>query len=72
MFSLSSKSTFFAKLPILFLIAKFACANILAKDSSVNLLNSGVGVYLPWSGISFTAAGKTIVVAKLVILGILF
>ena len=63
---------FFTKLSILFLIAQFACANIAAKDSSVNLLNSGVEIYLPLSGISFTAAVKSIVVAKLVILGILF
>ena len=39
-FSLSSKSVFFTKLVISFLLAKFACANLEANVSDVNLLNS--------------------------------
>ena len=37
--SLSSKSVF---------VIKFACANLAAKLSTVNLLNSGVVIYLSW------------------------
>ena len=44
--SLSSKSAFFNKVAISFLLAKFPCANIAAKCSTVNLLNSGVVIYL--------------------------
>ena len=54
------------KLAISFLLAKFACANLEAKFSSVNLLNSVVVIYLLWSGILFST------IPKLVILGILF
>ena len=39
-FSLSSKSVFFRKLAISFLLAKFGCANLEAKFSEVHLLNS--------------------------------
>ena len=39
-FSLSSKSVFFTKLAILFLLAKFACVNLAIKFSDVNFLNS--------------------------------
>ena len=39
-FSLSSKSVFFTKLVISFLLAEFACANLEANVSDVNLLNS--------------------------------
>ena len=34
------------KLAILFLVAKFGCANIAAKFYDMNLLHSGVVVYL--------------------------
>ena len=44
--SLSSKSVFFMKLPISFLLVKFGCANLAVKFSAVNLLNSGVVIYL--------------------------
>ena len=37
--SLSSKSVF---------VIKIACANLAAKLSAVNLLNSGVVIYLSW------------------------
>ena len=45
-FSLSSKSIFFTKSAISQLVAKFACFNIAVKVSAVNLLNSGVVIYL--------------------------
>ena len=45
-FSLSSKFVFSTKLAISFLLARFACANPVAKFSTVNLLNSGVATYL--------------------------
>ena len=60
------------------MFAKFACANRVAKFSAVNLLNSGVVLYLPWSGVLFSIAVRAVVVvvvvvvAKLVMLGILF
>ena len=44
--SLLSKTLLFAKLTILFLLAKFACVNFAAKFSGINLLNSGVVIYL--------------------------
>ena len=66
-FSVSSKSVFFTKLTISFLLAKFACANLAAKFSPVNLLNSGVVI---WSGTLTTV--RAVVVADLVILSILF
>ena len=56
-FSLSAKSFFFTKLAISFLLAKFACANLEAKSSDVNVLNSYVVIYLLlwlWSVILFT------------------
>ena len=49
-----------------------AYTNLEAKFSAVNLLNSGVMTYLLWSGISFSAAVRAIVVAQLLILGVLF
>ena len=49
-----------------------AYTNLEAKFSAVNLLNSGVMTYLLWSGISFSAAVRAIVVAQLLILGALF
>ena len=60
------------KLAISFLLAKFACANLATKNFAVILLNSGVMIYLPWSGTLFSTAVIPVVVAKLVILGILF
>ena len=42
LFSFSSKSVFFTKLPISFLLAKFACANLAVKFPAVNFLNCGV------------------------------
>ena len=39
--------TFFTKLAISLLLAKFACANLASQFSAVNLLNSGVVIYLP-------------------------
>ena len=39
-FSLWSKSVFFTKLAILFLLAKFACFSLAVKFFDVNLLNS--------------------------------
>ena len=64
--------SFFTKLAISFLFAKFACANLAVKLPAVNLLNSGVVIYLLWSGILFSTAVRAVVVTKLVILGILF
>ena len=49
------------------LFAKFACSNLAVKFSAVILLNSGVVIYLLWSGILFSAALKAAVVAKLAI-----
>ena len=55
------------------MLATFACASLAAKYSAVNLLNYGAVINLLWSGILFlTAVGAVVVVAKLVILGILF
>ena len=48
-FSLSSKSIYFTKLAISFLLAKFVCANLAAKLSDVNWLNSWVVIHLSWS-----------------------
>ena len=44
--SLLSKTLLFAKLTISLLLAKFACVNFAAKFSGINLLNSGVVIYL--------------------------
>ena len=41
-FSLLSKPAFFTKLAISLLLSKFACFNLEAKVSAVNLLHSGV------------------------------
>ena len=54
------------------MLATFACTNLAAKFSAVNLLNFEVVVYLLWSGILFSIAVATVVIAKLVRLGILF
>ena len=45
-FNLPSKSVFFTKLALSFLLAKFVWANLAAKSSVVNLLNSAVVIYL--------------------------
>ena len=45
-FSLSSTSVFFTKLAVSCLFANFACANVVAKFSAINLLNSGVVISL--------------------------
>ena len=54
------------------MLAKFACANLAAKFSVVNLLDFGVVIYLLWPGTLFSTAVRAVVVAKLVILDILF
>ena len=71
-FSLLSKSVFFMKLAISIFLYKFACSNLALKFSAVNLLNSGVLIYLLWSCIFFLATARAVVVAKLLILDILF
>ena len=45
-FSLLSKSVLFTKPAISLLLNKFACLNLAVKLSDVNLLNSGVVIYL--------------------------
>ena len=55
-----------------FLLANSDCATLRATFSAVNLLNSGVVVYLLLSGILVSIALRAVVVARLVILGILF
>ena len=54
------------------MLAKFACANLAVKFYAVNLLNSGVVMYLLWSGILFSTAVRAVVVGKLAMLDILF
>ena len=54
------------------MFAKFSCANLAVKCSAVNLLKSGVVIYLLWSGILFSTAVRAVVIAKLVILSISF
>ena len=44
--NLSSKSAFFTKLTVSRLLVKLACANLAARFSTVNLINSGVVIYL--------------------------
>ena len=53
-------------------MANFAYFNVAVNFSAVNLLNSGVKIYLLWSRILFSTAVKAAVVAKLVISGLLF
>ena len=45
-FSLSSKSVFFTKLAISFLLAKLSHFNLAIKRFAINLLNLGVAMYL--------------------------
>ena len=54
------------------MLAKFASANLAAKFSAVNILNSAVVIYLLWSDVLFSTALRAVVVAKLAVLGILF
>ena len=54
------------------MLATFTYANLAVKFSAVNLLNFGVVIYLLWIGILFSAAVRAVVVAKLVMLGVLF
>ena len=54
------------------MLATFTYANLAVKFSAVNLLNFGVMIYLLWIGILFSAAVRAVVVAKLVMLGVLF
>ena len=53
------------------MLAKFACANPAVKFSAVNLLNSGLVIYLLRSGILFSTAVRAVAVANFVILFIL-
>ena len=53
------------------MLAKFACASLAAKFSAVNLLNSGVVIYLLRSGILFLTAVRAVAVANFVVLFIL-
>ena len=55
---------------MLSLVAKFACFSLAVKFCAVNSLNSGVVIYLLWSGILFSTVLRAAVVAKLVIRGI--
>ena len=54
------------------LIARFAFFNLAVKFSAVNLLNLGVVIYLLWSSILFLTAARAVLLAKLLILNILF
>ena len=54
------------------MLATFTYANLAVKFSAVNLLNFGVMIYLLWIGILFSAAVRAVVVAKLLMLGVLF
>ena len=42
------------------LVAKFACFNFGVKLSAVNVLKSGLVIYLLWSGILFLAAVRAL------------
>ena len=71
-FSLSLKCIFFTKSPISPLVDEFALFNLAVKFFDVNLLNCAVVIYLLWSGISLSTAMRAVLVAKLLILGIMF
>ena len=47
LFRLSSKPVFFTKAAISPVVAKFACANLVATFSDVNLLRFCMLIYLP-------------------------
>ena len=60
------------------MLANFACANLAVKFSAVNLLNSWVVIYLPWSlsvvtlfSISLIFVLYSVFLTKLLIIGIL-
>ena len=44
------------------MLAKLACANLEAKFSDVNLLNSETVIYLLWSAILFSTVARAVVV----------
>ena len=54
------------------MLAEFACANLAATSSAVNLLSSGVVICLLLSSILFSRTAQTVIAATLIILGILF
>ena len=54
------------------LVVKFAFFNIAVNVSAVKSLNSAAAIYLLRSGILFSTTVRTVLVAKLLILGILF
>ena len=54
------------------MVARFTCFNLVVKFSAVDLINSGVVIYVLWPDILFSTAVRAVVVARLVILGILF
>ena len=72
-----SKSVFFTKSAIPFLLAKFACLSLAVKFSDVSLLNFGVVIYLSWSwsAIFFSSSLifelQSLFLTKLLTLGIL-
>ena len=77
--SLSSKSVFFTKLAISFLLAKFACFSLAVKFSDVNLSDPWVVIYLswPWSievlfSVSLIFVLQSVFLSKLLTLGTLF
>ena len=57
------------------LLTKLACFNLAAMFYAVNLLKSGVVIYLAWSRMLFSTSLifvlKTVIVTKLLVLGIL-
>ena len=65
--SLLSKSVF---------VTQLAYFNLAVKFSAINLLNSGVVIYLSWSGNLFSDSPifvlRTVVATKLLVFGILF
>ena len=58
------------------LVTRLTCFNLAAKYCAVSLLNSGVVIYLAWSGILFSTSLLlvlgTVVFTKLLVFGILF
>ena len=56
--------SFFTKTATSSLVAKFAFFDFAVKFSAVNLLNSGVVIYLLWSGILFATAVRAVLVAR--------
>ena len=54
------------------MLTKFTCANLAAKSYPFNLINCRVVIYLLWSVILFSTSARAVVVAKLLIISILF